>query len=78
MLNLCCCLHDEPLNNEEHAERFDKDFFDPWEAWKKGLKKIDDDLENVPSENLEVEMYQVGYQVYSTITPRNEGAESER
>ena len=49
----------DPVSTQfiSEAERFDKDFFDPWEAWKKGLKKIDDDLENVPSENLEVEMY---------------------
>lgn len=57
IFNLCCCLHDEPLNNEEHVQRFDKEFFDPWEQWKKGLKKMDEDLENMPSENFEVEMY---------------------
>lgn len=33
LINICFCLHDEPLNMADFKERFDPDFVDPWDEF---------------------------------------------
>lgn len=34
LINICFCLHDEPLDMDDYKERFDQDFVDSWDEYK--------------------------------------------